>query len=75
MVRDAEGADWRWVIDPLDGTVNYAHGFPCYCVSIGLEHEGQVVVGVKDAARQLGITRRALEYRVGRRAKGAGGAA
>lgn len=31
------GAEYRWVVDPLDGTVNYAHGFPFYCVSIALE--------------------------------------
>ena len=36
----------KWIIDPLDGTINYAHGFPCYCVSIGLEHEGKIIVGV-----------------------------
>ena len=36
----------KWIIDPLDGTINYAHGFPCYCVSIGLEHEGEIVIGV-----------------------------
>lgn len=36
----------KWIIDPLDGTVNYAHGYPCYCVSIGFEHEGEVVAGV-----------------------------
>jgi len=36
----------KWIIDPLDGTINYAHGFPCYCTSIGLEHEGEVIVGV-----------------------------
>ena len=36
----------KWIIDPLDGTINYAHGFPCYCVSIGLEHEGEIIVGV-----------------------------
>jgi len=40
-----EAAEFRWVIDPLDGTVNYAHGFPIYCVSIGLEHDGRMVVG------------------------------
>ncbi|HET6369571.1 MAG TPA: inositol monophosphatase family protein, partial [Nitrospiria bacterium] len=37
---------YRWIIDPLDGTTNYAHGFPCFCVSIGLEHEGNVLLGV-----------------------------
>ena len=35
-----EGAAWRWVIDPLDGTTNYAHGYPRFCVSIGVEHAG-----------------------------------
>ncbi len=37
---------WRWVVDPLDGTINFAHGFPFWCVSIALEHEGELVVGV-----------------------------
>lgn len=36
----------RWVIDPLDGTVNYANGIPYFCVSIGLVEEGRPVVGV-----------------------------
>ena len=37
---------YRWIIDPLDGTTNYAHGFPVYAVSIALEVEGKVVLGV-----------------------------
>jgi myo-inositol-1(or 4)-monophosphatase len=44
--RDREGAAWRWVIDPLDGTVNYAHGYPRFCVSIGVERDGVRAVGV-----------------------------
>jgi myo-inositol-1(or 4)-monophosphatase len=36
----------QWVIDPLDGTTNYAHGFPHYCVSIGIEREGVREIGV-----------------------------
>ena len=36
----------RWIIDPLDGTTNYAHGYPCYCVSIGLECKGRLEIGV-----------------------------
>jgi len=36
----------KWIIDPLDGSLNYSHGYPCYCVSIGVEHEGELVVGV-----------------------------
>ncbi len=39
-------AAWKWIIDPLDGTTNYAHGYPCFCVTIALEHKGDVVVGV-----------------------------
>jgi myo-inositol-1(or 4)-monophosphatase len=37
---------FRWIIDPLDGTTNYAHGFPWFCVSIGLESDGELVAGV-----------------------------
>jgi myo-inositol-1(or 4)-monophosphatase len=37
---------YLWVIDPLDGTTNFAHGFPTYCVSIGLEYKEQCVLGV-----------------------------
>jgi myo-inositol-1(or 4)-monophosphatase len=36
---------WKWIIDPLDGTTNYAHGYPCFCVTIALEHDGEIVVG------------------------------
>jgi myo-inositol-1(or 4)-monophosphatase len=40
------GSRFRWVIDPLDGTTNYAHGFPWFCVSIALEIDGTVHLGV-----------------------------
>jgi myo-inositol-1(or 4)-monophosphatase len=43
---DRPDAAWRWVIDPLDGTTNYAHGYPRFCVSIGVEHDGERTVGV-----------------------------
>ncbi|MER3632875.1 MAG: inositol monophosphatase [Blastocatellia bacterium] len=36
----------RWIIDPLDGTTNYAHGYPCFCVTLALEVRGEVVLGV-----------------------------
>lgn len=39
-------AEYRWVIDPVDGTTNYAHHFPYFAVSIGLEQHGETVVGV-----------------------------
>jgi len=35
-----------WLVDPLDGTVNFAHSYPCFCVSIALEQEGEIVLGV-----------------------------
>lgn len=39
-------SEWKWIIDPLDGTTNYAHGYPCFCVSIGVERAGRVEIGV-----------------------------
>ena len=44
---DTEGdADHLWIIDPLDGTVNYSHGYPAYCVSIGYQSKGEMRAGV-----------------------------
>lgn len=40
------GAAVQWVIDPVDGTTNFAHGYPFYCVSIGVEENGEVACGV-----------------------------
>ena len=40
------GGEHRWIVDPLDGTVNYAHGLPVFCVSIALERAGELVLGV-----------------------------
>ena len=40
------GSRCRWIIDPLDGTTNYAHGFPLFCVSIALEQDGAITLGV-----------------------------
>ena len=45
-VLGSENSAWKWIVDPLDGTTNYAHGYPVFCVSIGLEHEGRIVAGV-----------------------------
>ena len=39
-------AEYLWIIDPLDGTTNFLHGFPQYCVSIALQHKGQITQGV-----------------------------
>lgn len=40
-----DGSDYIWIIDPLDGTTNYAHSFPIYAVSIALEYKGDVIAG------------------------------
>ena len=40
------GSDFRWIIDPLDGTTNYAHGYPVFCVSVALEKKGEICLGV-----------------------------
>src|SRR3954464_12394097 len=44
--RRERGSDYKWYIDPLDGTTNFAHGFPVFCVSLGLTHKGQRIAGV-----------------------------
>jgi myo-inositol-1(or 4)-monophosphatase len=44
--RDENGSEWRWYIDPLDGTTNFAHGFPVFAVSMALEHRGEMVAGI-----------------------------
>lgn len=42
---DDRGSDYLWVVDPLDGTSNFAHGFPHFCVSVALLRRGRSVVG------------------------------
>lgn len=44
--KSSDDSPYRWIIDPLDGTSNYVHGFPYYAVSIGLEHSGRLVGGI-----------------------------
>ena len=45
-VMGTAGSDYRWVIDPLDGTTNYSQGLPIFSVSIALQHKGETVAGV-----------------------------
>lgn len=40
------GSPYKWIIDPLDGTTNFAHAFPFFCVSIALEYKGNIIIGV-----------------------------
>src|SRR5262245_31164308 len=41
----ANASEYKWVIDPLDGTTNYAHDYPIFCVSVGLERNGEMIAG------------------------------
>src|SRR5918993_2865588 len=41
----ASASDYKWIIDPIDGTVNFANAIPLCCVSIGLEYQGEIVMG------------------------------
>jgi myo-inositol-1(or 4)-monophosphatase len=43
---DGPDKSHRWIVDPLDGTTNFLHGIPLFCISIGLERDGQMVAGV-----------------------------
>jgi myo-inositol-1(or 4)-monophosphatase len=44
--RIESGSDYKWYVDPLDGTTNFAHGFPVFCVSLGVQFRGQGAAGV-----------------------------
>jgi len=44
--RIETGSDYKWYVDPLDGTTNFAHGYPVFCVSLAVEHRGQRIAGV-----------------------------
>jgi myo-inositol-1(or 4)-monophosphatase len=46
VIKVGGDSTWKWIIDPLDGTTNYAHGYPCFCVTLALEHDGEIVIGV-----------------------------
>jgi histidinol-phosphatase len=46
---DPGDREWRWIIDPIDGTKNYVRGVPVWATLLGLEHDGEVVVGVVSA--------------------------
>ena len=60
--RPAPGAPPTWVVDPLDGTSNYVHDVPAYCVSIGLFADGKPVLGVILDPRQNELFAAAIGY-------------
>ncbi|RCX16230.1 myo-inositol-1(or 4)-monophosphatase [Fontibacillus phaseoli] len=45
-VAEAKKCEYLWIIDPVDGTTNFVHGFPFFCVSIALAYKGEVIIGV-----------------------------
>lgn len=45
-IKESEGKAYRWIIDPLDGTTNYIHGYPVFSISIALEYKGEIILGV-----------------------------
>jgi myo-inositol-1(or 4)-monophosphatase len=45
------GPEGRWILDPLDGTTNYVHQFPIFCISLGLEIDGQIQVAIIDCPK------------------------
>ena len=52
-IVDGSDQECRWIIDPLDGTSNFAHGYPHFCISIAFENRGTVMMGlVYDPVRQ-----------------------
>lgn len=47
IVTESPGnSEWKWIVDPLDGTTNFAHTYPCFCVSIALARNDQIDIGV-----------------------------
>ncbi len=59
-VTGDQGSGFLWMIDPLDGTTNFIHQFPFFCISIGLEVRGELVLGVVDAPK-LGMRFHAIK--------------
>lgn len=45
-LEEVADSEYLWIVDPIDGTTNFVHGFPFFCVSIALAHRGEVIVGV-----------------------------
>ncbi|RJX39664.1 inositol monophosphatase [Paenibacillus pinisoli] len=45
-LEEASDSEYLWIVDPIDGTTNFVHGFPFFCVSIALAYRGEIIVGV-----------------------------
>lgn len=64
--------EYRWYVDPLDGTTNFAHGFPVFCVSMGLERRPQGLDPLKDGELIAGVIYDPLRDEMFAASKGAG---
>lgn len=64
--------EYRWYIDPLDGTTNFAHGFPAFCVSMGLEHRPAGTAAEEDGELIAGVVYDPLRDEMFTAEKGAG---
>jgi myo-inositol-1(or 4)-monophosphatase len=53
--RDELGSEFRWYVDPLDGTTNFAHGFPVFCVVLGLERRPKGLAADQDGEMVAGV--------------------
>lgn len=54
--RSALDSEYRWYVDPLDGTTNFAHGFPAFCVLLGCEHRKPGLAADQDGEMVIGVT-------------------
>ena len=70
--RDRMEGEFRWYVDPLDGTTNFAHGFPQFCVSMGLEHRPSGLGAERDGALVAGVIYDPLRDELFSAQKGAG---
>jgi len=46
QIKNKNSDEFRWIIDPIDGTTNFLHGIPHFAISIGLEHDGEIICGI-----------------------------
>lgn len=45
-IAGRQDSDWQWIVDPIDGTVNFFYSIPHFCISIALRHKGEIMLGV-----------------------------
>ncbi len=70
--RSALGSEYRWYVDPLDGTTNFAHGFPVFCVVLGCEHRAPGLAPEQDGEMVAGVIYDPLRNEMFSAVRGAG---